>query len=125
MKKKKPAKRTAARFAAGFMAAGTLLLPHCTGAGFDPSGNVPEAVYGPPEWFESDTPYDPAETAPEDVYGPPEWFETGDEDPDRFDPRGNENEPMYGPPAEPDEPASFDPAEMEPEDVYGPPPGND
>ena len=40
--------------------------------------NVPEAVYGPPEYFEST--FDPSNNVPEDVYGPPEWFEGTEEE---------------------------------------------
>ena len=103
MKKKLPFKKAAARFTAGVVAAGTLLLPRC--GGLDPSSNVNGNVYGPPpdDWSES-------ENINEAVYGPPEWFE-GDE---------NVNPPEYGPPDD-----GFDPAEMEPEDVYGPPPSGD
>ncbi len=39
---------------------------------FEPENNVPEDVYGPPP-FEDD--YDPEEELPAPVYGPPEWFE--------------------------------------------------
>ena len=37
---------------------------------FNPETEIPEAVYGPPEYFE------PESNIPEDVYGPPEYFET-------------------------------------------------
>lgn len=43
---------------------------------FDPTEEIPEVVYGPPEWFE-DQPveFDPSENIVEDVYGPPSWFD--------------------------------------------------
>ena len=48
---------------------------------FDPTEEIPEVVYGPPEWFE-DQPveFDPSENVVEDVYGPPAWFEEGPEE---------------------------------------------
>ena len=48
---------------------------------FDPTEEIPEVVYGPPEWFE-DQPveFDPSENIVEDVYGPPAWFEEGPEE---------------------------------------------
>ena len=48
---------------------------------FDPEEEIPEVVYGPPEWFE-DQPveFDPSENVVEDVYGPPAWFEEGPEE---------------------------------------------
>ncbi len=71
----------------GFVA----LLVLCSLPGrFNPIGNTPVCVYGPPEWFESE--YDPKNNENVDVYGPPEWFES------KYDPKNNENAPVYGPP---------------------------
>lgn len=106
----------------------------------------PQTVYGPPEYFESDTSdttnvetpsesFEPETNEGETVYGPPEWFETNsaentsettEKTEDSFRPETNEPEDVYGPPewfetdvSETED--TFDPADNEPIDVYGPP----
>ena len=94
---------------------------------FNPSRNVPEGIYGPPEWF------NPSNNTNENVYGPPEWFDPSyntnedvygpppfdiDDDNDDFDPNQNITEPVYGPPSWYDD---YDPSQNEQPTVYGPP----
>jgi len=48
---------------------------------FNPEDEIPEAVYGPPEWFEP-IPVEPSEYDPDSnmmqlMYGPPSYFEKG------------------------------------------------
>ena len=82
-----------AKVAAGACAAGVALtMAGCAGAaeapsdtslessaetspGFDPSENIPEAIYGPPEMLDGSPAFDPESNQNEDVYGPPEMFE--------------------------------------------------
>lgn len=99
-----------------------LLLCSGAGSGFDPFGNAPVSLYGPPPWESDD--FDPSRNETVALYGPPEWFESG------FDPSRNENEDVYGPPEwfngsseeTPEEmPESFDPSANIPVLVYGPP----
>ncbi len=52
---------------------------------FNEEENIPETVYGPPEWFE------PEENMNEDVYGPPPFEED-------YDAEENLPAPVYGPP---------------------------
>ena len=47
-----------------------------TSPAFDPSENIPVAIYGPPEMLDSSPAFDPASNQNEDVYGPPEMFGT-------------------------------------------------
>ena len=76
--------------AAGILAAlgaGITALPGCRLI----RCNVPETVYGPPEWFEPSNnevvdvygppeDFEPDENEAVAVYGPPEWFEVEDAD---------------------------------------------
>ena len=112
--------------------------------------NIPEAVYGPPEYFNPSN--ETTENVPECVYGPPEWFEEESaeaagpvqmtEDPDETT-ASETDETTEGPAetteeakettaapyetsetapeAETTEPDGFEPEENVPEDVYGPP----
>ncbi|MBR3040010.1 MAG: DUF805 domain-containing protein [Lachnospiraceae bacterium] len=65
--------------------------------------------------------FDPSQNVQEEVYGPPEIFSDDDlndepiEDPGAFEPSQNEEPVVYGPPE------MFDPAQNEEVDVYGPP----
>lgn len=105
------------------------------GIAFNPETNVPEAIYGPPEFFyepeinqnedyygpplfdiePDDNDYDPSDNIPEPVYGPHE---------DNYDPDVNQNEDVYGPPAFDLEPYDddYDPEENYQPTLYGPPP---
>lgn len=83
-----------------------------TGIIFNPETNVPEAIYGPPEFY-----YSPEYNQNYGVYGPPPIdLEPDDND---YDPSLNEPEPVYGPPSFDDE---FDVEFNLNGDVYGPPP---
>ena len=53
---------------------------------FNEEENIPEAVDGPPEWFE------PEDNINEDVYGPPPFED--------YDAEENLPAPVYGPPEE-------------------------
>ena len=53
---------------------------------FNEEENIPEVVYGPPEWFE------PEDNRNEDVYGPPPFED--------YDAEENLPAPVYGPPEE-------------------------
>ena len=118
--------------------AGSTIYNVSSGSGFNPTNNMQETVYGPPEIF------DPSQNELEDVYGPPfpdpddelndepivDPGELNDEpvsDPDEkkplnndgrkddFDPKDNEEPLVYGPPE------MFDPSQNELNEVYGPP----
>ena len=61
---------------------------------FNPSGEIPEPVYGPPVFEES---FDPSSNIPQDVYGLP-VFEESEEPEESFDPSEEIPESVYGPP---------------------------
>ena len=61
---------------------------------FNPSGEIPEPVYGPPVFEES---FDPSSNIPQDVYGPP-VFEESEEPEESFNPSEEIPESVYGPP---------------------------
>ena len=117
-----------------------LLLCSGAGSGFDPFGNAPVSLYGPPPWESDD--FDPSRNENEDVYGPPEWFsreetEEPEETSESFDPTMNIPVLVYGPPEwfeskaaensdeetlpEPTEKIPFDPSGNEIVPMYGPP----
>lgn len=59
---------------------------------YSAENNIPEDVYGPPEWFDNEVEdeeeadeFDAEETAPSVIYGPPEWFEDEDVEEDEED----------------------------------------
>ena len=87
------------------------------GIAFSPETNVPEAIYGPPEFF-----YEPEINQNEDYYGPP-LFDIEPDDND-YDPDVNQNEDVYGPPAFDLEPYDddYDPEANYQPTLYGPPP---
>ena len=67
---------------------------------FNPSGEIPEPVYGPPVFEESEEPeesFEPSEEIPESVYGPP-VFEESEEPEESFDPSEEIPVMVYGPP---------------------------
>ena len=133
MKRLKKNRNTAAGLLAGVMAMGAALFTAC-------DKNVPETVYGPPEWF--DPTIDPGSNVQEDVYGPPEYFNPTDEEPEDIeipvepedggktpapDPAqegGQQPGPVQGsdpgPQTAPDQPP-YDPNANIQEPVYGPP----
>lgn len=115
------------------------LLVLCAGVGtavnvlntvdFDPSVNIQEDIYGPPEMFD----YDPEYNIEETIYGPPEFFEDEnivypeeEPEPEEYDPAWNIEEDIYGPPEMFDDYIEEEIIEYEPNlneniCIYGPP----
>jgi len=101
--------------------------PEFTETTEEPTEEIPQPVYGPPEIFETteptETDYDPETDFPVDVYGPPWDFEETTELVTETIPQ-----PVYGPPEifETTEPTQLTETEYHPETeeqvcVYGPP----
>ena len=88
--------------------AGSTINSVSSGYGFNPSNNMIECVYGPPEYFNPSLNEEPA------VYGPPEMF----------DPSQNELEDVYGPPF-PDEEPDYSDDDLNDEPIIDPDELND
>ena len=50
-----------------------------TSPDYDPSENLPVALYGPPEMLDGSPTFDPSSNQNEDVYGPPDMLEPTEE----------------------------------------------
>lgn len=102
-------------FGLGIGAVVLMVVLACSGGGFSVLDNNAVCVYGPPppEYDYSTTDetsdFDPSDNIEEPVYGPPEWFDTPAETedtngedivpvPEEFNPDDNLDECVYGPP---------------------------
>ncbi len=90
-RKKTPQLLKSAGVCAGAVAVSAAMLTGCTW--FGPHHNIPATEYGPPGMLEPD--FDPFGNEPEDVYGPPIFWEDEEDD---YDPAEDVPAPVYGPP---------------------------